>query len=59
MSPVPGAEDIERKYEYWIDFGAKEERERILDAITYLGQTNTLSQDQCDNLIVIIKGENK
>lgn len=30
MSPVPGASDIEAKYQYWIDFGAKEERNRIL-----------------------------
>jgi hypothetical protein len=33
VSPVPGAEDIERKYQYWIDFGANEERERIIKII--------------------------
>jgi hypothetical protein len=30
MSYVPGAEDIERKYDYWIEFGIKTERERVM-----------------------------
>lgn len=52
MSPVSGAADLERKNAYWIEFGKREERERIIkllidlnavrrDALGYLVAFNT------------------
>jgi hypothetical protein len=37
---------------------AEQERRRILEIVEYFGQTNLLSQEQSDNLIASIKGEN-
>lgn len=37
MSPVSGAADLERKNAYWIEFGKREEQERIIKLLEELG----------------------
>ena len=57
MSPVPGAGDLERKNTYWIDFGKREERERIIKLLEELDDEEWMGINQ--NFIALIKGENK
>lgn len=66
MGQVPGASDIEHKYEYWINFGIKTEQERILKAI--LNEAYSVSHpmmvdkeylDGLERAIDLITGENK
>jgi hypothetical protein len=44
MSPVPGAADIERKYQYWIDFGKREQRQSFIELLK-----NRLCFDHLEN----------
>jgi hypothetical protein len=68
VSPVSGASDIEAKYQYWIDFGAKEERERIIKLLENLlieeffpdrHTYERLHNQLITQILTRIKGENK
>lgn len=66
MSYVPGAEDIERKYEYWIEFGRQVERKHILEILEGLldqsNWTNTeedYAPEEIQRLILLINGDNE
>ena len=57
MSPIPGAADLEHKNAYWIDFGKREEQERIIKLLEdNKGQKGLISVEYAQWLI---KGENK
>jgi hypothetical protein len=59
MSYVPGAEDIERKYDYWIEFGIKTERERIMALIEAEKSRSNIGFIQYKVLFEVIEGESK
>lgn len=60
MAYVEGAGDIERKYDYWIDFGRRVEREslvKMLQDVECQGE-----DDWCDfiqQVVALIEGESK
>lgn len=56
MGHVPGAGDIESKYEYWINFGIARERERILALLNAKDEWHYAFSDVSD-VIALIKGE--
>lgn len=68
MSPVPGASDLEHKNSYWIDFGKREEQERIIKLLEArilpedtpkVHSYSSLHNLMLNNYIALIKGENK
>ena len=68
MSPVPGAADLERKNAYWIEFGKREEQERIIKLLDtdywhhrIWGNSKPTCVPDCLTCeqIALIKGENK
>lgn len=65
MTSVPGAADLERKNQYWINYGAKREYARILKLLE-ANRVPCDCGDACeqfdagfDEAIALIKGENK
>lgn len=68
MSSVPGAADLERKNSYWIEFGKREERERIIKLLEErtlqvadpnVHNYGSLHNLMLNNMIALIKGETK
>ncbi|CAB4128501.1 hypothetical protein UFOVP223_125 [uncultured Caudovirales phage] len=59
MSPVSGAADLERKNSYWIEFGKREEQERIIKLLEPLFDTaeNAETRRLLTMAIALIKGE--
>ena len=53
MAPVAGGADIERKFQYWIDLGARRKQEQVIKLLE-------ASDSVCNEwAIALIKGENK
>ena len=62
MGPVPGAADLESKNAYWIEFGKREEQERVIKLLDqFWCQEIACSKHpvRMDWVIAAIKGENK
>ena len=56
MGVIPGGGDLERKNQYWIDFGAEQEQKRIIEILEQAFTYKTFELK--DYIIKQIKGEN-